>query len=272
MRSSLARTTSKGDEQDEQQERKRVDFSVAQFRFFDYEVGQGVPSRGDGPSLGFAWDWQKHDDDDDDDDDDNDDDDDDKPSDKGPLEISVDALEELRGGFSDAGGAERLEALAAAAAKKATAGEPGLEDDARWRVPRQQFQEYGGLSAQRRVALLFGNGRHRRPSIDLDGAKNKALVARRRSQAKSRLGQLVVDGFDVDALQDLQVREEAAARLSAWGHECAIAARRRRQRQQQQQQQQHDEGKGAEAEAEGEEKGSGSGTWWLAAAVDLSIL
>ena len=71
---------------------------------------------------------------------------------------------------------------------------------------------------------------------------------------------------------DLQVREEAAARLSAWGHECAIAARRRRQRQQQQQQQQHDEGKGAEAEAEGEEKGSGSGTWWLAAAVDLSIL
>jgi hypothetical protein len=167
-----------------------VRFSVAQLRFYDYRLGEGVPRHG-GPALGFGWEWRKH----------------------GELELSIANLEELRG-------SNELEAGDEEAGLQEQEKVPLEGEGCCRRTQRQQFQEHGTVPLKRRFELLKSSG-HRRASIDLNTHVNEALALRRRQHSESKAGQYVIDGLDIDVVHEFDIRQDMALKLSLWGKKCA---------------------------------------------------
>ena len=157
-------------------EKKRAVFGDVRLRFYSASIGSTVPNSG-GPCLGLGWDFSASED----------------------VAMSVEAMEELRGGnLPD--DEDELE------------NEEWCDD---WRLPREYFQDEGTIPLDKRRAALAAAG-HSRCSIDLNAHVNVALKARRAAQSRSKLGRMVMDGMDVEAVHALALEVDGARAIAEW--------------------------------------------------------
>ena len=113
------------------------------------------------------------------------------------LEMSVDSLEEFRGGNVP----EEVD--------------EDEEWDDNWRVPREYFSEEGVISAEKRVELLRSAG-HRRSSVDLNSHTGALLKARRLKHSRSKVGLFIIQGLDIDEVYALDQQVDSVRTIGDW--------------------------------------------------------
>jgi len=156
--------------------KKKVEYTTATLRFYDYDIGGSVPGITKGPPLGLGATW--------------------KPN--GELDFTVDELEELRGGNPP-----ELDEC------------ESEEWNDNWRVPREYFADEGTIPAEKRIELLKEAG-HRRPSIDLLTHETKHILASRKAESATTVCALILAGFDIDEIFGLDKEESASSELGKW--------------------------------------------------------
>eukprot|EP00615_Pteridomonas_danica_P010818 CAMPEP_0114338172 /NCGR_PEP_ID=MMETSP0101-20121206/6861_1 /TAXON_ID=38822 ORGANISM="Pteridomonas danica, Strain PT" /NCGR_SAMPLE_ID=MMETSP0101 /ASSEMBLY_ACC=CAM_ASM_000211 /LENGTH=350 /DNA_ID=CAMNT_0001470669 /DNA_START=685 /DNA_END=1737 /DNA_ORIENTATION=+ len=115
--------------------------------------------------------------------------------------LSVEDMEELRGGNLPEDEAEL---------------ENEVWDD-NWRMPREYFHEEGLIAKEKRMELLIASG-HRRCSIDLNAHLGMLTKARRTKHSRSKVSKFIADGYDVEAMYELDQQIEAVKVVGEWIH------------------------------------------------------
>jgi len=148
---SVLRSSLKGDHSGATTEKlrdvlKHVQFGDLSIRFFNYTIGESVPSDGGAP-IGLGWKWEESE----------------------VLTLTVDALETFRGGDYDP-----------------LQSEPEEEWDDNWRIPREYFAEDGIIPKEQRAELLRKNGHRRPSvDLSCMTTNQLAISRRRNSRAKA---------------------------------------------------------------------------------------
>jgi hypothetical protein len=84
-------------------------------------------------------------------------------------------------------------------------------------MPREYFHEEGVMSKEKRIELLVVAG-HRRCSIDMNSHLASLIKARRTKHSRSKVSKLVAEGFNLEAMYELDRQIEAVKLLGEWVH------------------------------------------------------